>query len=852
VVGANGYIRLRAAIATELFFYRTHSTRYGTRQQETFMELCIGAYAERGACLARGPSDPAANLTPIPSTPVASSSAEEEIRDTSMLYTPSPIFLNPMTEEDWSTRKKITSSLHLTLASETNEFTRKLTSGVQLQLHLHLPGGNEQRVERRAVTMRFDESKSLLCITFEDEEDEKKGDDDTAATATEPLHIPVSSISKIRQSEESDDDKCLFTIQLRYAILLPELGKERDSLQFECASVVKKQKIIEGLQTLLDRPPQLLRRRSSRVLPRSFSPLDGRFSPMSLTEDPSREDAISPSSSVVNDDSSPVRIQKPQPQRLVRMHEAVPSVLVTSSSYFNKNKSMTPSEQGMELMLVDMKDMRSNDCFDENGAALKIPMLSDGSTDSSSGLEQQQVGELLGFNNYSTDPEYAFPLNPWCGNADNAACSLNEVASAFNELSELGGVKTTAAKDSKDAVEDLLFGSGIAHGSEPTLVASKSNEIQRMEAIHRDAEDLHCLGAALLVAEEMVDVPYLVAPEEWSMSRKASSDNLNRRNQNIRNRAGDINRQARHLKDLRNNMTFEAVYSKRLIPHLQIIKSMDEDTTEIKTRAHSFSEPRQLSLFQAVDDVFDSLYGFDFNAVRDSEEGLLYYDSDPEHVRERTCRRGSRQATAEHWNRSYKRRRFPKLQIPKHILRRSSSLSDGDIKVVVDLMKSCKLYLIWHPNPKQDSRSSTPRPCCIQAWVERGTYLLNQNFVQPKFMWKPTFEGELGNRRKINLSVEYFDLLEIARIDNSPEAIDRSVYPLAHRPSCFSIKTKSDYFLFQAQSVGEKFQIVFGLKLVVARLASLLIVRDTTAVEEFFEPVDAVVPGQAPSWATGK
>jgi hypothetical protein len=119
-------------------------------------------------------------------------------------------------------------------------------------------------------------------------------------------------------------------------------------------------------------------------------------------------------------------------------------------------------------------------------------------------------------------------------------------------------------------------------------------------------------------------------------------------------------------------------------------------------------------------------------------------------------------------------------------------------------------------------------------------------------MWKPTFEGELGNRRKINLSVEYFDLLEIARIDNSPQDIDRSVYPLAHEPSCFAIKTKTDYFLFQAQSVGEKFQIVFGLKLVVARLASLLIVRDMTAVEEFFEPVDAVVPGQAPSWATGK
>lgn len=828
------------------------------------MELC-GYDKERG------------ELTPAPRTPVLSSSTEDEIRTSAMLHTPSPIFLNPMTEEDWSTRQtKISSSLHLSLASDSNDATRKLASGVQLQLLIPRAGrgdSKEELLERKAVTLRFDETKSILCFTFEDEEDEKKGDDDdTVATAMEPLNLPLSAIASIQKQKKA----CLlFTLQLKYPVALPEVKVKRKSIQLSCPSAVKKEKITEGLQTLLDRPPQqLLRRRHSRVLPRSFSPLDERFSPMSLTEDPSREDAtISPASS-----SSPVSIHRPkQHQHLIHMHEAggVPSLLImpdtTTRTRGNNHcffkPPMTPSEQGMELMLVDARTPTTSTTT--NGA-LKVPLLSDSSSDSSddSSSLERPVGELLGFHDgVDSDPQYQMSplgINPWCDNS-NTACALAEVTDAFAELFGVGAVNTSttvvasaaAAEPKEQNVEDLLFGSGIGNGTETTSKDLPDGSTH--------AAEFQCFGAALLVAEDMAapHAPSLVLADDdddhVGMSRKPSNSNLQqRRNDHIRNRSENANGQARHLQDLRNTMTFEAIYSKRVMPHLQISKSIDADETiaaakkAARVKQVLAKRPSQFSLFKAVDDVFDHLYGFDFSE-QDADEDVLYYDSDPEHVRERTCRRGSRQATAEHWNRSEKRRRrFPKLQFPKNILRRSSSLSDGDIKVIVDMMKSCKMHLLWHPNPSQDGVTATPRPCCIQAWIERGTYLLNQNFVQPKFMWKPAFESQLGNKRQINLRVEFFDLLEIARIDNSPKGINRTAYPLVHEPSCFAIKTKTDYFLFQAQSVGEKFQIVFGLKLVVARLASLLIVRDMTAVEEFFEPTDAVVPGQAPAWATGK
>ena len=162
-------------------------------------------------------------------------------------------------------------------------------------------------------------------------------------------------------------------------------------------------------------------------------------------------------------------------------------------------------------------------------------------------------------------------------------------------------------------------------------------------------------------------------------------------------------------------------------------------------------------------------------------------------------------------------------------------------------MKSEQIPLIWHPAPTE--KRSHRSPICVNSWIERGTYLMTHSFVQPKWMWKPAHEVNL-EARQLNISTqspERVDLLEIARIRDSPD-IDRQIYPFANRKRSFTIETRTESYLFEAQSVREKKRLVVGLKLVISRLASLIIVRDTRAVQEFFEPVEARVPGEAPAW----
>lgn len=155
------------------------------------------------------------------------------------------------------------------------------------------------------------------------------------------------------------------------------------------------------------------------------------------------------------------------------------------------------------------------------------------------------------------------------------------------------------------------------------------------------------------------------------------------------------------------------------------------------------------------------------------------------------------------------------------------------------------MSLLWHPKPTSDKPQ--PKPRCVNTWIERGTYLINQSFIHPKLMWKPAYEPDLATKRQINVEAEQIDLLHVSRI-NDVEQVDRRRYPFARCRRCFIVETRSDAYLFEAGSATEKENLVFGLKLLVARLASLLMVRDFRAIEEFFEPIDIGVPGAAPEW----
>jgi hypothetical protein len=164
-------------------------------------------------------------------------------------------------------------------------------------------------------------------------------------------------------------------------------------------------------------------------------------------------------------------------------------------------------------------------------------------------------------------------------------------------------------------------------------------------------------------------------------------------------------------------------------------------------------------------------------------------------------------------------------------------------------MKAEHLHFLWHRPPVHDEPN--PSPVCVRAWLERGSYLSRMSFVQPKLMWLPAFESSLESRR-LNIACQsawHTDLLSITRIRDCPK-IDRTLYPLAQKSRCFMIESSSGPLLFEARSQKEKKRIVFGLKLTVARLASLLTVQDKRAVSEFFEPAESFkVPGRAPEWA---
>jgi hypothetical protein len=750
-----------------------------TKDLNTFtfhtMELCGVSYHTAlgmtdDEILCGSPKPPATAMTgdySLPLTPDCTYSPATGTRG--IAYhgaTPSPLFLNPMTDEDWSSRK-LSSTLKLTLS---HDDTRQLMEGV----HIMLLRGEV----RRPVTIKFDATNATLCILFQhdtDIGDEKKLDDFVTGN---PLRVPVMSIARLTQANTS------------FAIKFKSSDYGIHELCFECSSLAQSDAIVDGLKAFIEVNNPLPRRRwlpqlkSSVLNQHEFSPLEGRFSPISLTEEPSRDEIGSPNQSPRRPCDSPARL---------RMHEA-----------FNPcHKPLsTPAEQGMEVTLIDVTVVDRETSSNQ----IEIPLLNESySTDSDATMTKPSYRtvesvdvvfpESLFESSFAISPLGAAPmtLNPWCA---NDICTITSVTEAFGELFGIG-----VMEPKNDAYFPECFNAGIA------------------------STDVPCFYSAFLPAEEMTTPIQSSGSDEYLRKRSLGNDT-------IRNRSDNITRQARYWQELKNDMTFEIV--RRGVSHIQRTKSMDE--TDF-TRA--IVEPRQVSL---LDSVFDHLYAPSSPSVMnqpDDEDLLYYYDSDPESTRERSFRGGSRQTER------FETRHVPKFRLPRAIVR-SRSLSDTDIKTVVDVMKSCTLHFLWHPNPTAED--PFPKPRCVQAWIERGTYLLNQNFVQPKFMWKPVHEAQLASRRKINLKVEKFDLLEIARIDCNPQYIDRSIYPLAHTPSCFVIKTKSSGYLFQACSVEEKIHVVFGLKLVVARLASLLICRDMAAVDEFFEPTDAAVPGNAPMW----
>lgn len=152
---------------------------------------------------------------------------------------------------------------------------------------------------------------------------------------------------------------------------------------------------------------------------------------------------------------------------------------------------------------------------------------------------------------------------------------------------------------------------------------------------------------------------------------------------------------------------------------------------------------------------------------------------------------------------------------------------------------------MWHPT--QTTSEPNLSPVCVKVWIEAGVYLSDGTFLLPKLTWaKASLDDPFHHQ-----ALEKLDLLDICRI-RPVTTVNRNLHPFALTQKSFCIETPTDIFVFQAQTVEERDRIVYGLKLVIARLASLLMLRDIRAAEEFFGAITNMVPGEAPSWSLGR
>lgn len=154
---------------------------------------------------------------------------------------------------------------------------------------------------------------------------------------------------------------------------------------------------------------------------------------------------------------------------------------------------------------------------------------------------------------------------------------------------------------------------------------------------------------------------------------------------------------------------------------------------------------------------------------------------------------------------------------------------------------------MWHrtQTPREQNRS----PLCVKVWIESGVYLNDGTFLLPKLTWSKASQDDPLKQT----TLEKIDLLDICRIRPTMN-IDRRLHPFALTQKSFYVETQSEVFVFQAQTIEERDRIVYGLKLVVARLASLLMLRDIRAADEFFGAFSSSVPGEAPTtrWVKGR
>ena len=404
-------------------------------------------------------------------------------------------------------------------------------------------------------------------------------------------------------------------------------------------------------------------------------------------------------------------------------------------------------------------------------------------------------------------------VGPWCSD-DVCTTTLNDMAQTCSGI--------FAADQSQYAhVQPTCI--------DPSLLAD--DQIQVVQEYVNNA-----LGAPSAMYEYFVEDPSSENPTEANKSDGSSN--------RVKNRSTVRNAQAGRLRNLRKEMTFaSALQNSR--DHMQIRTTRsfnDAPPARITNQAANHFLGSAL-LTSVVNTMVQQ--GGDFEDIEHEEDDVAYYDSDPEDSRERTLHHGPRRVSAQMKNRltesNRNEERSPPPGLGKIRNKLSRKVDESLVKEVVQVMQNDRLTLMWHPTQSRDHPNRAPT--LVRLWIESGLQLVDGSFLLPKLTWTKVNDGDSTSFKTGEL--HKLDLLDITRI-RATDTIDRERHPFASRRVSFVIESQNEIYLFEAETTQERERVVYGLKVVVARLASLLMLRDYRAAEEFFGAAANMVPGEAP------
>lgn len=312
----------------------------------------------------------------------------------------------------------------------------------------------------------------------------------------------------------------------------------------------------------------------------------------------------------------------------------------------------------------------------------------------------------------------------------------------------------------------------------------------------------------------------------------------------VQNRAGLRNAQAGRYRNLRKEMTFHsALKQSRDYMKIRTTQSFNDAQPRMITNRAANAFLGSALLGSVVANMTTQGRSID-PPTNVEDDDVAYYDSDPEDTREQKLYKGPRRASAQI---KIVRGQFPaekRAQPPglgKVRNKLSRKVDEGLVKEIVQVMQNDRLTLMWHPTQSIDQPNRAPT--VVRLWIESGLQLADGSFLLPKLTWTKVDSSDLKGIKKGQL--HKLDLLDITRI-RSVENINREKHPFASRRLSFVIESQSEVYLFEAETTEERERVVYGLKVVVARLASLLMLRDYRAAEEFFGSPAFSVPGQSP------